>query len=280
MNRLRRLAAMAPLRVITLRPGIRRRIAAVFSLRFVFAVRSIDQPMAFLMAEARRAGTKVYRLRRAPMLLVIRHDQGGLELLYELFVARCYEPPADLAPFIPRCPQVVDAGANVGLFTAFALSRWPGALVTAIEPDRDNLRALRAFVDLNAATSVRVVPAAASTSDEQVRFSSGAGAGSRLSDDGELVDAIDFIPLLTTADFVKLDIEGGEWQILGDPRLTRTLESRDGPLVLVMEYHRRFPGDKAALSETTKLLTDAGFKVGPVTPNYWGHGTLWAWREA
>ncbi len=88
------------------------------------------------------------------------------------------------------------------------------------------------------------------------------------------VRTLDYLPLFSAADFVKMDIEGGEWDVLADPRLHEV-----GPLVLVMEYHRVGAPSLPAREAAERLLTAAGFSVGHGHPNHWGHGTLWAWRD-
>ncbi len=274
MNYLRRLAARSPLKSILLHPRVRQVLASILALRFIPAVWQVDHPFSFLAAEVRRAGLRRYRLRASGEPIVVRHDQGGLELLDEIFRQRCYEPPPDVAPLIPAVPRILDVGANVGAFCAYATSRWPESHILAIEADPDNVVALRDLLTTGRSNRFEVLAAAASTDDEPIRFASGLGSGSRISSDGDLVDAVDLLALLPETDLLKLDIEGGEWPILEDVRLADT-----GPLVVVMEYHRRFPGDTDAQEAATKLLRSAGFEVGHVLANYWGHGTLWAWRE-
>ena len=68
-----------------------------------------------------------------------------------------------------------------------------------------------------------------------------------------------------------MDIEGGEWPFLLDPRLGSSSGSPS-----VMEYHRVGAPSLPAGAAARRLLEEAGFTVGHDTPNYWGHGTLWA----
>jgi hypothetical protein len=127
---------------------------------------------------------------------------------------------------------------------------------------------------------VTVVEAAASTTAGAMTFLEGLGSGSRLTtaDEadraGTTVDTVDVLPAFAAADLVKMDIEGGEWPILADPRLADC-----GPLVLVIEYHRVGAPSLPAGEAARRLLEGAGFTVGHVTPNHWGHGTMWAWKD-
>ena len=184
MNFLRRLAANSPLRRILLHPSVRRVLASILALRFVPAAWQVDRPFSFLAAEARKVGLRTYRLRGTGTPVVVRHDKGGLELIDEIFRARCYEPPAEVAPFIPSAPRILDVGANVGAYSAFAADQWPKASITAIEADQENVDALRDLVGQRTGDHIEVVAAAASTNDEPIRFAAGLGSGSRISPDG------------------------------------------------------------------------------------------------
>ncbi|HET8931735.1 MAG TPA: FkbM family methyltransferase [Acidimicrobiales bacterium] len=249
-------------------------LAGLLALRFVPAAFQVTQPGRFLVAALTGSGEQNYLLRGSGRPVVVRHGYGSLEVMWEIFQERCYDPPVDVAERIPAAPRILDVGANVGAYSAFARVRWPEASIVAIEADPENVAALQRFSALDGTGRVTVVAAAATTADGPVRFAAGRGAGSKLSEDGEEVEGVDLLPMLDDADLLKLDIEQGEWPILADPRL-----AIGGPLVLVMEYHRRRSGDQGALAEARRLLTGAGFRVGPVRPNYWGHGTLWAWRS-
>lgn len=274
MNALRRWAATSPLRNVLLHPRVRHLLASILALRFLPAAWAVDRPFAFLWADVRKVGIRSYRLRATGEPIVIRHGCNGLELLDEIFRRRCYDPPRPVAALIGAAPRVLDVGANVGGYSAFVRGRWPDARIVAIEADADNVEALRLFADLDASGTVEVLEAAATTNDAPLQFGSGRGSGSRIvAAGGDLVAGVDLLAMLPTADLVKMDIEGGEWPILSDERL-----AMGGPLVLVMEYHRRSQRDTTAGDAATELLENAGFEVGFVESNYWGHGTLWAWR--
>lgn len=275
MNTLRAIADRGPLRKVLLHPRVRPYLAGLAALRFVPAAWQVTQPIRFLVAALGGVGEREYRLRGSGRPVVVRHGFGSLEGMWEIFVDRCYDPPEELAPLIPAAPRILDVGANVGIFSAFARVRWPEGRIVAIEADPDNAAALERFTTLDGSGRVEVLGAAATTSDGPVRFRSGLGSGSMLAEEGEEVAGVDLLAMLGDADLMKLDIERGEWPILADPRL-----AEGGPLVLVMEYHRRFVGDHDAASQARGLLEAAGFQVGHVTPNHWGHGTLWAWRTS
>lgn len=283
MNVLRRFVHNGPFHNVLLHPAVRPVLAGVAALRFVSAAWQVTQPVRFLFAALAGSGERAYRLRGSGRPVVVRHGCGSLAVMWEIFQQGCYEPPGDLAERLPAAPRILDVGANVGAYSAFARGRWPDASIVAIEADPDNVAALERFAALDASGRVQVIAAAATTSNGPVRFATGLGAGSMLVDEVDdgaevdvatQVDGVDLLEMFDEADLMKLDIERGEWPILADPRL-----AAGGPLVLVMEYHRRHVDDAGALDEARRLLTAASFEVGFVRPNHWGHGTLWAWRD-
>lgn len=274
LNRIRSAIATSPFKKVLLSPPVRRAGAAVLALRFLPSVWALERPTAFLAAEVLRSKTKEYRVQNSDVKLVVRHDSGALELVHEVFGARCYDPDAYCRARIPTPPTVLDLGANVGAFSAFVLSQWPAARITCLEPDPDNLAALNRFRELHQMADVTIVAACACTTDGTVAFQSGGGAGSHVSDQGTPTLAVDVFPLMAQADFVKIDIEGSEWPILRDPRLSALSK-----LVVVMEYHRRSWDDSGAEHEARRLLELAGFIVVRTEPNYWGHGLMWAIKE-
>ena len=270
LNTLRSLASRPPLGRVLLHPAVRRCAAAAVSLRFLSSAWATDRPLSFLAADLQHKGVCSYRLRGSDLTVVVRHDTGARELLSEIFTSGCYEPDPDLLSSIPDVPKVLDIGANVGAFAAYAAMTWPTAEIACIEPDPENLVALRQFVRLNPRLSVVIHEVCAATRDGELAFAVGGGAGSRVQVGGRPTPAIDVLPMIAEADFVKMDIEGSEWPILADLRLATV-----GPTTLVMEYHRRFPYDKGAAEEAKRLLIAAEFRVTKIEPNHWGHGLIW-----
>jgi 31-O-methyltransferase len=66
-------------------------------------------------------------------LNVVSLNRSETEYLYkEIFEDRAYLPPTGF--ILPNEPVVFDVGANIGLFTVFALQQWPHARVFSFEP--------------------------------------------------------------------------------------------------------------------------------------------------
>lgn len=274
MNRLRRIASLPGVRRVLLHPAVRRRVAAVLALRFLRAARLTTTPVVFVARELMpRRSTHDYALRHGGRARV-RHGQD-LEAFHELFLAGEYLPPSPLRGRLTNPQRILDVGGNVGMFANWATLQWPEATTVSFEPDPDNIRAFRDWLRHDP-RPVQLVESAASVASGRVVHAGGSGAGSRFvvsATATEGIEAVDLFDHLPTADLVKLDIEGGEWPILADPRLS----SLDD-LVIVLEYHRagapRLPAEDAARD----LLEAAGFTCGFARPNHWGHGILWAWK--
>lgn len=222
-----------------------------------------------------------YRLRRSGRIVFIRHNTADPVVLAEIFYSSHYAVPDQVARVLDglnRPPALLDLGANIGLFGLWALDRFPGAEITAFEPDPTNAAIARRCIEASgAADRWRLIEAAAADRDGRVSFLSGEFCRSRIEPQhgGLQVEAVDVFPYFEGIDLAKVDIEGGEWAILGDPRF-RTL---DVPAV-VLEYHSdQAPGpDPRGLA--LEAVRDAGYEAEVVDEFGPGQGMLWAWRAA
>ncbi|WP_210502963.1 FkbM family methyltransferase [Nocardioides xinjiangensis] len=275
MNTLRRIASLPGLRRVLLRPRVRRAVAALLALRFLRAALLTTTPIRFAVADllTSRGRVRSWTLRDGgTVTLMHRRD---LEAFHELMAAGEYEPPAALRSRLARPGRVLDIGGNIGMFAHWAHRRWPDARITSIEPDPDNLAVFRAGLTDQ---PIVLVEAAAMTRPGHAALSSGSGAGRQVESRPDAlagsVPAVDVYEFLRDADFVKMDIEGGEWPILADPRLAELDD-----LVWVIEFHRAGAPTLPARDAAQRLFEAAGFRVGHERLNHWGHGTLWAWKD-
>ncbi len=210
----------------------------------------------------------------------IRHATRDVGIFAEVFIAGEYDPPAAVEARLGelgRAPRILDLGANIGLFAAYCRERWPEAAITAVEPDPENLELLRATaVD----AKVVVVPACAGTREGTVRFVAGEFAESHVAADGSGEDTIELACVDTfrfagAADLVKMDIEGSEWEILGDPRFAEVAAE-----AIAMEWHDIGCPHPDPRGAAHAALEGAGYEVlcenRPVASN----GTIWALRKS
>ena len=281
MNLLRRVASLPGVREALLRPVVRRRIAAVLGLRFLTAALVVERPFTLLINELVRARGQVrtYTVRSTGVPVAMQHGRD-VETLHELFRGGEYEPPSELADRLgpDQVKKVLDLGANVGMFSAWASGRWPEASIRAYEPIEENASVYRTWA-AKAGANVELVQAAAGVAPGSATFLVGRGAGDVRVTPGSIqgdtveTEVVDVLPEILEADFLKIDIEGGEWPIFADPRLADATD-----LVIAMEYHRVGAPSLPARDAAVNLLRAAGFSTGHGVANYWGHGTLWAWK--
>jgi FkbM family methyltransferase len=231
-----------------------------------------------------RRGVFAYTTRCDGVRVAIRHGTGDVVTLGEIFHDRQYAPPPELAGVLDDVRNILDLGANIGLFGAFAARRWPDAGIVAFEPDAANATVHEKTIALNGlGHRWKLIRAAAGARDGHAAFRAGHAALSHLVDEraddpsdeaSSEVRIEDVLPRVADADLVKMDIEGGEWAILRDPRF-RT----DRPRAVVLEYHPRFcPEDDPHVAASSALAV-AGFGVHPLWGRPDGHGMLWAWRR-
>jgi FkbM family methyltransferase len=226
-------------------------------------------------------------------------------VLEEMFRFQAYKPPAAVSHALQalgRPPRIVDLGGHVGLFGLFMRGLFPGASIVSFEPDPNNIAVLRRNIDANGlAERWRVVEACAATSDGQVEFESNfhlsriapasdeglkeihghIGAAFGFLEGTALLQAAhrqvasqDVFPFLAEADFVKIDAEGAEWEILADPRFAEL-----DAAAVVLEYHPTYTPEPDAEGSVRRALEGAGYETLTVVKGE-DNGMVWAWKAA
>jgi FkbM family methyltransferase len=240
----------------------------------------VDRPVRFFVAGMLELpGIHPYRLRRSNAPVWLRHPVDSWTL-GDIFVQRVYEIPEEIMRALPAGPvHILDLGANIGLFGLFAREVLPDCRIVGYEPDPWNVEVLRR----NVASGVRagwykVVDAAAGAADATIRFAAGLGDCSHEAATGIPVSKRDVLPAMGECGLVKMDIEGGEWEILEDGRLDAS-----GPTAIVLEYHHasRCPGPDPR-AEAERLLRARGYGLVATEGEQAGsdRGVLWALRSS
>jgi FkbM family methyltransferase len=246
--------------------------------------RHVTRRIPFIYREIRKApGVHGYELRSGGRVR-LRHHGIDAFLLDEVLHAEVYSIPAPVRQRLDArtAPlKIVDLGANIGLATKYLLRQYPAASVVAYEPDPSTVAVLRGFVADNAlGDRVRLVEACAGPAEGEVQFHA---LGSPLSgivdpgvhDAGKTLSLPqrDAFPDLLEADLIKMDIEGGEWAILGDPRW-REIRAE----AVVLEYHAHSSLSRGPEAEARDALEAIGYAV-EVRERHDSTGILWAWRR-
>jgi FkbM family methyltransferase len=235
------------------------------------------------MNEFRRvSGACAYRLRGSDRVVCLRHGISSWPF-EEIFRHLVYEPPPAVARALEDIGSVLDLGGNDGHFGAWALDRYPGARIVAYEPDPTSAEVYERCIERNyAAERWSLVRAIASSRGGEQAFVALGTSWSRIAAAEEQRDTVmlpqeDVLPQIQETDFVKMDIEGGEWPILLDPRL-----GEGGTRAVVLEYHPHMCPGPVPRDEADRLLREAGFAVIDPGHSYEqfppGQGMLWGVR--
>lgn len=277
-------AVLRLLRWAAQQPGLRRLTFVPPLLRLSFALRAslVQERVRFALNELRPgAVTATYRLRGSPVAVTLRHHTPDVLVLDEVFAQQEYELPGAVADVLAGADlDVADIGANIGLFGAWVLQRFPTARIVAVEADPANAAIHRRTSAANGKGAAwRLVEGFAATAPGRVRFASGLHGTSHLAGDAEAAtsaEAFDVFPLLADADFIKIDIEGGEWALLADERF-RALSA----CAVVLEFHRDHCPEADPEAAAEHALRRAGYVVlhGTHKPRA-AAGLIWGYRAA
>ncbi|MGI9021604.1 MAG: FkbM family methyltransferase [Solirubrobacterales bacterium] len=269
------------------------------------AASCVREPAGFVIAELRNVPVvRRYRLRGSGLAAYVRHPLFDMWALEEQMRLRVYDPPEVVAQrlrALERPLRVLDLGGNAGYFGLFAFATLPVAEVVSFEPEPGNARLLERQIAGNGLGDCwRLVEACAAPADGDAELVS-SGLLSTASPDpaatleGEQerirgffpflegtpfltrrrfrVESRDVFPFLSEADLIKIDIEGGEWALLADPRFAET-----DATALILEYHPRYLAAGDAIEVLRESLEGAGYQVGEPERGA-DAGLLWAWRE-
>ncbi len=208
------------------------------------------------------AGTHVYRIRDSGLLASIEHGTADVLTLDQAFYQHVYEPPEGIGTRLgglARPLRALDLGANIGLWGLWLHGRFPVGHVTALEPDPTNADKHRRQIALNGLSgSWELVEAAATCREGSIPFTVGHETTGRIGEGSEpgtvTVVGRDVFSLLDDVDLLKVDIEGAEWPILADSRLSEV----DVPIVM-LEYHPHGAPSSKPADAVRSALEDAGY---------------------
>ena len=160
------------------------------------------------------------------LLKTIRLDKFKLnykrpyELLHtykELFLDEIYNFTAT-----SPAPYIIDCGANIGLSVLYFKNLYPNATLLAFEPDADNYSLLLKNIEANRLSNVECRQSAVWIHNEFISFTSDGTQGSSITTQPSIntvkIKAERLADIISTrkVDFLKIDIEGAELDVLKD----------------------------------------------------------------
>lgn len=195
-------------------------------------------------------------------------DKSSFLFMYdEIFKKEIYRFASDT-----DSPYILDCGANIGLATVYWKKLYPGARVVAFEPDPDIFRVLTENIHrAGTEDGVECVEAGVAPQPGVAKFfSDGADGGSIYNSSAakaqisvQMRTLHDY--LRAPVDVLKIDIEGGECEVL------ESIQDQLGVVKRIfIEYHS-FASQEQDLDRILAILTSQGFRyyiehVGIVSP--------------
>jgi len=183
------------------------------------------------------------------------HFKNGLELLHslkEIYVDEIYK-----IKFETNTPYILDCGANIGLGVLYLKQQYPGATIIAFEPDDSNFSLLQK--NTAGLAKVQLVKSAVWNNNGTIQFASTGTLSSKItSGSGGQTQSINAVrlrdQLTQPVDFLKMDIEGAEYDVLMDCAEKLHLVRN-----LFIEYHGTFD-QQNQLNEILNLLSRNSYK--------------------
>jgi FkbM family methyltransferase len=157
-------------------------------------------------------------------------------------------------------PIIIDCGSNIGLSVIYYKQLYPNASILAFEPDKQNFQLLKKNVVSNNYQNVHLNEAAVWITDGEIFFDANETEASHISesDHATKVKAIRLKNVLNNyykIDFLKVDIEGAEWQVITDCEEELIKVNN-----LFLEYHGRVH-ETNKLNNLLEIVYKNGFNV-------------------
>jgi FkbM family methyltransferase len=154
-------------------------------------------------------------------------------------------------------PYIIDCGSNIGMSVVYFKKLFPKSHILAFEPDPNLCKYLNQNVRANGLTEIEILPKAVWSSNTSLPFLSDGADGGRVSSvsNGVCVETVMLNQFLDRdVDFLKIDIEGNELEVLKS-----CSDSLKNVSKIFLEYHS-FKDSNQQLSDLLKMLEDNHFR--------------------
>lgn len=184
-------------------------------------------------------------------------DSASFLFMYrEIFIQQIYRFQAQ-----SQNPLIIDGGANIGLSLLYFKQLYPDSRIIAFEPDIQVFHTLKRNVNNFNLLNIELVNKAIWNSETELEFMSEGADGGRILniEAGTTTYKVSTIRLChylnEPVDFLKLDIEGAETEVIQDCQ-DLLFNVRN----LFIEYHS-FVGKPQTLPTIINILSNVGFRL-------------------
>jgi FkbM family methyltransferase len=159
-------------------------------------------------------------------------------------------------------PVIIDCGANIGLATIYFKRLYPQSVIIAFEPDPQIFEVLSNNCRVFSTTGVELINKGLWNKEAVVSFKREGSEAGRISNNGGFQSRVINISTVSLrdylkkpVDFLKMDIEGAETEVLND--CADLLGKVDN---IFVEYHS-FPNRPQTLHRILEILAASGFRI-------------------
>lgn len=189
-------------------------------------------------------------------------SEADISVMREIFKLREYRGSEEI--ITSAVDPILDVGAHVGFFTVYARLLNPKVKIFALEPENNNLKNLENHLKINKIKDVKVITGAlaGTTGTRYLKISEDSHNHYLLDKSDKIGKKVftwnlsDFCKenKITRISLIKMDIEGGEYEIF------RNLEAPDFLFFksIILEYHN---GVNGTVKDLEKTLREHGFGV-------------------
>lgn len=208
---------------------------------------------------------------RNGLIVYIRANTNDKSRIKEIFVKKEYIQEID--EIKKEGIIVFDVGANIGFFSLMVAKLNPTTVIYAFEPETSNFKILMKSIEINKLDNIKVYKVALNSHTGIMKLNISPNTGghtlintedftkrNRISDKSEIVDLLSFEDFIeqhqiTKIDFLKMDIEGGEYEIF----YNMSKETFNKINIISMEYH--FVDELRNGEKLQRLFEANGFTV-------------------
>ena len=162
-------------------------------------------------------------------------------------------------------PVIIDCGSNIGLSILYFKQIFPNSKIFGFEADINNFNILKQNIETNGCTQVQIFNKAVWINDHGVSFNNAGTESSRILIDNEnkqtanIVPSIDlnnFLQEFEKIDFLKVDVEGAEYEIFKhiQPQQLAKVDN------LFLEYHGK-SFETYKLNTIIDIISKHGFSL-------------------